>query len=221
MSIVDSGNPVRTASSANVTGPVMPSVVLIAASMTSSANVSLTRSSHWTARLWRTITTSDQIAATSAQRSAATHHVEPPLRISTARPPAIKTSASNAHRGLGANAIALINKSCSSSGDVTSGRHSATTRSITSTSSLARSRGSTGSPRFIATERVRRSSSGASSRYVNGRPLRISCASTDGSVVSRNTTSMVLVSIPRTNSAKPSRSIASCRQSSRVCRTSG
>ena len=48
--------------------------------------------------------------------------------------------------------------------------------------------GSTGRPRRSWTARLRRSSSGASSRKVNGRPLRISCASTDGSVVSRTTT---------------------------------
>ena len=56
---------------------------------------------------------------------------------------------------------------------------------------------------------------------MNGGPFRISWASTDGSVVSRVMTAIRPASIPATSSRSPSMSIASCRQSSRVCRTSG
>ena len=62
------------------------------------------------------------------------------------------------------------------------------TRSIAAGSSRPSSCAATGRPRRSGTARLRRSSSGASSRKVNGRPFRISWASTDGSVVSRTTT---------------------------------
>ena len=58
--------------------------------------------------------------------------------------------------------------------------------SIASGSRRARSRALDRAARGAScTARVRRSSSGASSRNVNGRPFRISCESGDGSVVSR------------------------------------
>ena len=86
-------------------------------------------------------------------------------------------------------------------------------------SSRPSSWGSTGRPRRSGIARLRRSSSGASSRKVNGRPFRISCASTDGSVVSRTTTVTRPDSIAPTSSARPSMSMASRRQSSSVWRT--
>ena len=69
--------------------------------------------------------------------------------------------------------------------------------------------------------RLGRSSSGASSRKVYGRPLRISFASGDGSVVSRKTGVTVPLRKPSKSRTSPSASVASWRQSCIVWRTIG
>ncbi len=112
--------------------------------------------------------------------------------------------------------------SCSSSAFAASGHASSRTRWIASGSSLPRSDALSGSSqRRLMTAWVRRSSSGASSRYAYGRADRTSSASGDGSVKSRATTAISPVSRPRSNRSKPSTSIASSRQSRIVWRTSG
>ena len=83
---------------------------------------------------------------------------------------------------------AVSSASCSSSASRGSGRASSRTRSIAAASSRPRSSAVDGSPaRRACTACVRRSSSGASSRNAYGRALMISCASGDGSAVSRET----------------------------------
>ena len=82
---------------------------------------------------------------------------------------------------------AVSSASCSSSASRGSGRASSRTRSIAAASSAPRSLPLGSAARRVCTACVRRSSSGASSRNAYGFALRISCASGDGSGVSRAT----------------------------------
>ena len=129
---------------------------------------------------------------------------EQPGRPVDADRAAAPASSSNqpCHSASGRIAVSVISRSCSSSASRGSGRTWLATRSMASGSSRPSSRASTGRPRRSGTARLRRSSSGASSRKVNGRPFRISCASTDGSVVSRTTTVTRPDSIAPTSSAQ-------------------
>ena len=83
---------------------------------------------------------------------------------------------------------AVSSASCSSSASRGSGRSSSRTRAIASASRAPRSPADDGSlARRDCTAWLRRSSSGASSRNAYGLALRISCANSDGSGVSRAT----------------------------------
>ena len=75
--------------------------------------------------------------------------------------------------------------------------------------------------RRVCTASVRRSSAGASSRNAYGFAPSISCASGDGLVSSRHSTSTSPVSIRFSSARQPSTSIAPVRQSASVCSTSG
>ena len=124
-------------------------------------------------------------SAASSRRSVATQR-SPAAGISTdiARPePASETSQSR-HSGRGGASTSEQRRSCSSSALRSSGRACSVTLATTSGSSAARSRASRGRPRRVVTARVRRSSRGASSRNVYGRPFKISSASTEGITVS-------------------------------------
>ncbi len=95
-----------------------------------------------------------------------------------------------------------------------SGHASSRTPSIASMSSCPKSAAVAGSTqRRLVTACVRRSSSGASSRYAYGRALSTSAASGDGAVRSRATMRTSPDSSARSRRSRPSMSIASCRQS--------
>ncbi len=78
---------------------------------------------------------------------------------------------------------------------------------------------STCRPRRICTALVRRFCSSSSSRKAYGRAVRISCASTDGSVVSAKCTRTTPRSMRSSRAVNPSASSASVRVSSMVWRT--
>ena len=166
-------------------------------------------------------------ASNSGKRSAATYTTDAPSESRVARLAAASSSKSARHCGCASISASLkkprlSNASCNSSALRASGHTSSRTLRIASASSLPRSAAVSGSiQRRAITACVRRSSSGASSRYAYGRAARISSASGEGSTRSRATTSMSPLSIAASRCSSPSMSIASCRQSSIVCRTSG
>ena len=143
-------------------------------------------------------------------------HVRPPMSASScACQPARVPSSS-------VTTPSNISASCSSSSFSIAGHASSRTVAIACGSRRPRSAAVSGSSqRRDATACVRRSSSGASSRYAYGRALRISCARGDGCGRSRATTALLAVLEGREHATSPSMSIASCRQSCSVCRTSG
>ena len=129
---------------------------------------------------------------------------ERPARTSSRSPAPIRARRHHDHES---------SVSCSSSASLGAGAASSRTLAIASGSRRPRSRAVSGSPRRSTTARVRRSSSGASSRKVNGRPFRISCASGEGSVTSRRWRLTPPASTEVSRPARASTSIASCKQS--------
>ena len=135
--------------------------------------------------------------------------------------PAPRTTLAIPHSAPGTAPI-TSSASCSSSPELTSGHASSRTRSIASWSSLPNSSALfTSSPRRVITAWVRRSSSGASSRNAYGFAFSTSCDSGDGSGVSRAMSVTPPASIASSTRFNPGKSIASSRQSSMVCLTSG
>ena len=144
-----------------------------------------------------------------------------------ARRCAINSSHRTGHAAFARNSALVrnpspINASCNSSAVRACGHDSSRTAAIASGSSRPKSCVESMSPqRRDNTACVRRSSSGASSRKAYGRALKTSAASGDGAVRSRQTKRTSPLSMRRSSASRPSISIASCRQSCRVCATSG
>ena len=126
----------------------------------------------------------DSRRSASASSSVAHQRSWPPQSIVPARPDATSSSHSACHSGCGGISTSEHRRSWRSSLDSGCGVISACTAAIASGSRRPIAARSTERPRRICTAFVRRFCASSSSRNAYGRAVRISCASTDGSVVS-------------------------------------
>ena len=144
----------------------------------------------------------------------------PPVCTSSrTRPRAASSSQSGRQSSRGRQTTSEPSRSWRSSAVRGSGVISSWTCSIAAGSSAPIDARSTASPRRSTTALVRRFCSSSSSRNAYGRAVRISCASTDGSVVSTECTATAPASMRSSRSRTPSTSSASCSVSSIVWRT--
>ena len=158
--------PIEADSSSGVTGPRIsrwPRAAATRASSLAQAGGGAAVSS-----LWSGSNRAPSPKALAVSRcSTATHRVpEAGSSRRMARPAEMSASIHFVHSGLGGASTSEHKRSCSSSALRSSGRACSMTPATVAGSSAARSRASSGRPRRVATARVRRSSSGASSRKV-------------------------------------------------------
>ena len=165
-------------------------------------------------------------ANSCGRRSAVTHDAALPVCSRVARRVEARFSSNPRQPEASASpSVAMpncISASCISSASRGCGQASSRAASIAPGSRRPRSSARAASPKpRDCTARVRRSSSGASSRKAYGRALSTSAVNGDGPVRSRAVTCTSPASSARNKASQPPTSIASRRQSCRVCATSG
>ena len=192
------------------------------ASAVSSATVTGPANCRWPPTQAAAASSSVESDVAPAWRSVATQHPS----TSAARPSASRATNQRDHSATGRAITRESSRSCSSSALRSSGRTWSSTMATASGSSASSWSVGTGSPlgpsaprpRCSERARVRRSSSGAPSRKVKGRPVRIPWANTDGSDDSTRWSSTWPDSTCDHRSTRPSTDRPSCRQSSTVWR---
>ncbi len=159
--------PIEADSSSRVTGPSTSRWPRAAATNASSREQG-TACAGPLSSLWSGSKRAPPTSSVASSRHSVATHRAPAAGSSTvmARPECVSTSIQSPHSGRDGASTSEQSRSCSSSALRSSGLACSTILATTPGSSAARSWASSGSPRRVVTARVRRSSSGASSRKV-------------------------------------------------------